>query len=140
MKKRFFYWMFVAIAAMSVSLVSLTSCSKDDDKTEEPNNLVAQTKKAIVGKWLYLGDFTETGKQVASGTGDFFYLFKDDGTYDEIKGDAVQATNKWDLTFEDGALQLSTNVKRRIRRVNEEYLEYYFPGLDGQYARCKRQK
>ena len=32
MKKRFFYWMFVAIAAMSVNLMSLTSCSSDDNK------------------------------------------------------------------------------------------------------------
>jgi|GEM_PF-4575988 len=136
--------MFVAIAAMSVSLVSLTSCSKDDDKTEEPNNLVAQTKKAIVGKWLHLGYFTETGKQVSHGTGSSFYLFKDDGTYDEIKGDEVQGTYKWDLIFEDGALLLSTSnkEKRRIRRVNEEYLEYYFTTIDitGHYSRCKRQK
>jgi len=36
MKKRFFYWMFVAIAAMSVSLMSLTSCSGDDNKDADP--------------------------------------------------------------------------------------------------------
>mgnify|MGYP001675975220 CR=1 FL=1 len=36
MKKRFFYWMFVAIAAMSVSLMSLTSCSSDDNKDADP--------------------------------------------------------------------------------------------------------
>ena len=36
MKKRFFYWMFVAISAMSVRFISLTSCSSDDNKDADP--------------------------------------------------------------------------------------------------------
>ena len=45
MKKRFFYWMFVAVAAMSVSLMSLTSCRNDDNKNVDP---VAALKAQIV--------------------------------------------------------------------------------------------
>ena len=64
MKKRLFYWMFVAIAAMSVSLMSLTSCG-NDDKDADP---VAALKAQIVGEWEFKGSHYGSGDQMVSWT------------------------------------------------------------------------
>ena len=77
MKKRFFYWMFVAIAALSVSLMSLTSCSRDDNKDADP---VAALKGQIVGSWELEGKYHESGDPVGKLSAPTSYEFQANGS------------------------------------------------------------
>ncbi len=78
MKSKFFAIFFVAFAAMMMGMVSLTSCSKDDDKTEQPGKL-AELKTLILGKWVLIEQKTVDGGSVTSNVKRRTIEYKADG-------------------------------------------------------------
>ena len=79
MKKKLFYFVFVALTAMTAGLLLLTSCSKDDDKNDEKvegkvkdkvkeSRLVAELQVKLVGEWKMMAVYYDTGKGINDGT------------------------------------------------------------------------
>lgn len=80
MKKKLLYLVFVALAAMTASLLSLTSCSKDDDKKDEIES-PAELKAKIVGRWKLTFVYLPSGKKIDSPYPySWVYDFTSDGT------------------------------------------------------------
>ena len=96
MKKKLFYFVFVALTAMTASLLSLTSCSKDDDKKEEIDP-VAELKAKFVGEWNFVGTYDTSGKRIDDITVEIHRVFEADGTHKGIVADKYSNTTGWDV-------------------------------------------
>ena len=93
MKKKLLYLVFVALTAMTAGLLSLTSCSKDNDKDEEAA-FVAELQAKFVGEWKDLGLFDEKGEKT-SGAADIRLIFQADGTLITLLNGKENAREKW---------------------------------------------
>ena len=96
MKKKLFYFVFVALTAMTASLLSLTSCSKDDDKKEEIDP-VAELKAKFVGEWNFVGSYDTSGKRIDDITVEIHRVFEADGTHKGIVAGKYSNTTGWEV-------------------------------------------
>lgn len=132
MKKRFFYWMFVAFAAMSVSLVSLTSCSSDDNKDADP---VAALKVQIVGEWEFKGRHYGSGDPVLEMYMREIYTFKADGKLDISDGLKVKQTKAWGVLIGDKKYIEIDGEKYTLRTIDDNTLEFVYNESNGDFYR-----
>jgi hypothetical protein len=63
MKKRLFYLMFVAFAAMSVSLITFTSGSSNDN-ADEVLPAKEEVSNLLIGRWNLVGNYNSEGKEI----------------------------------------------------------------------------
>jgi len=136
MKKRLFYWMFVAFAAMSVSLMSLTSCG-NDDKDADP---VAALKAKIVGEWEFKGSHYGSGDPVLEMYKREVYTFKADGKLDISDGLKVKQTKTWGVLIGDKKYIVINGEQQAIRMINDDTLEFVYDKSSGDYFRFKKAK
>ncbi len=132
MKKRLFYWMFVAIAAMSVSLMSLTSCSSDDNKGADP---VAALKAQIVGEWEFKGSHYGSGDPVLEMYMREIYTFKADGKLDISDGLKVKQTKTWGVLIGDKKYIEIDGEKYTLRTIDDNTLELVYNESNGDFHR-----
>ena len=132
MKKRLFYWMFVAFAAMSVSLMSLTSCSSDDNKDADP---VAALKAQIVGEWEFKGRHYGSGDPVLEMYMREIYTFKADGKLDISDGLKVKQTKAWGVLIGDKKYIEIDGEKYALRTIDDNALEFVYNESNGDFYR-----
>ena len=121
MKKRFFYWMFVAIAAMSVSLMSLTSCSSDDNKDVDP---VAALKGQIVGSWDLEGKYHESGDPVDGIWTPTNYEFQANGSLKVTINVSTVSWKIWSVLVGDTNYIVINGEQQAIRMISDDTLEF----------------
>ena len=132
MEKRLFYWMFVAIAAMSVSLMSLTSCGNDDNKDADP---VAALKAQIVGEWEFKGSHYGSGDPVLEMYMREIYTFKADGKLDISDGLKVKQTKAWGVLIGDKKYIEIDGEKYTLRTIDDNTLELVYNESNGDFHR-----
>ncbi len=136
MKKRLFYWMFVAIAAMSVSLMSLTSCSSDDNKDADP---VAVLKGQVVGSWDLEGKYHESGEPVEGMSVKTNFDFQANGSLKITLGVTSISWKNWSVVIGDTKYIVINGEQQAIRMINDDTLEFVY-NSDGDYYRFKKAK
>ena len=137
MKKRFFYWMFVAIAAMSVSLMSLTSCSSDDNKDADP---VAALKGQIVGSWELEGKYNESGDPVGGLTAVMNYDFQANGSLKVTVNVGSVSWKIWSVLVGDTNYIVINGEQQAIRMISDDTLEFVYDESNGDFYRFKKAK
>ena len=137
MKKRFFYWMFVAIAAMSVSLMSLTSCGSDDNKEVDP---VAALKGQIVGKWDLEGKYHESGEPVGGFSADMNYDFQANGSLKIIVGATSVSWETWSVLVGETNYIVIKGKQHMIKKISDDTLEFVYNEENGDFYRFKKAK
>lgn len=137
MKKRFFYWMFVAIAAMSVSLMSLTSCSSDDNKDADP---VAALKGQIVGSWDLEGRYNEAGEPVDKLSVATNYEFQANGSLQITVNFKLGALKFWSVLIGDKKYIVINGQQQPIRMISDDTLEFVYDESNGDFYRLKKAK
>lgn len=137
MKKRFFYWMFVAIAAMSVSLMSLTSCSSDDNKDADP---VAALKGQIVGSWELEGKYHESGDPVGGLSAPTSYEFQANGPLQITVNFKLGPLKTWSVLIGDKKYIVINGQQQPIRMISDDTLEFVYDESNGDFYRFKKVK
>lgn len=137
MKKRFFYWMFVAIAAMSVSLMSLTSCSSDDNKDADP---VAALKGQIVGSWDLEGRYHESGDPVGGLTTAMNYDFQANGSLKITVNVSTVSWKIWNVLVGDTNYIVINGNQNMIKKISDDTLEFVYDESNGDFYRFKKAK
>ncbi|EEX54268.1 hypothetical protein HMPREF6745_0200 [Prevotella sp. oral taxon 472 str. F0295] len=137
MKKRFFYWMFVAIAAMSVSLMSLTSCSRDDNKDADP---VAALKGQIVGSWELEGKYHESGDPVGKLSAPTSYEFQANGSLQITVNFKLGPLKTWSVLIGDKKYIVINGQQQPIRMISDDTLEFVYDESNGDFYRFKKAK
>ena len=137
MKKRFFYWMFVTIAAMSVSLMSLTSCSSDDNKDVDP---VAALKGQIVGSWDLEGKYHESGDPVGKLSAPTNYEFQANGSLQITVNFKLGPLKSRSVLIGDKKYIVINGQQQPIRMINDDTLEFVYDKSSGDYFRFKKAK
>lgn len=137
MKKRFFYWMFVAIAAMSVSLMSLTSCSSDDNKDADP---VAALKGQIVGSWELEGKYHESGDPVGKLSAPTSYEFQANGSLQITVNFKLGPLKTWSVLIGDKKYIVINGQQQPIRMISDDTLEFVYDESNGDFYRLKKAK
>ena len=137
MKKRFFYWMFVAIAAMSVSLMSLTSCSSDDNKDADP---VAALKGQIVGSWELEGKYHGSGDPVGKLSAPTSYEFRANGSLQITVNFKLGPLKTWSVLIGDKKYIVINGEQQAIRMINDDTLEFVYDESNGDFYRFKKVK
>ena len=137
MKKRFFYWMFVAIAAMSVSLMSLTSCSSDDNKDVDP---VAALKGQIVGSWDLEGKYHESGDPVDGFTTAMNYDFQANGSLKITVSVSTVSWKIWNVLVGDTNYIVINGKQNMIKKISDDTLEFVYDENSGNFYRFKKAK
>lgn len=137
MKKRFFYWMFVAIAAMSVSLMSLTSCSSDDNKDVDP---VAALKGQIVGSWELEGKYHESGDPVGGLMAAMNYDFQANGSLKVTINVSMVSWKIWSVLVGDTNYIVINGEQQAIRMISDDTLEFVYDESNGDFYRFKKAK
>ena len=137
MKKRFFYWMFVAIAAMSVSLMSLTSCSSDDNKDVDP---VAALKGQIVGSWELEGRYNESGDPVDGFTTAMNYDFQANGSLKITVNVSTVSWKIWNVLVGDTNYIVINGKQNMIKKISDDTLEFVYDENSGNFYRFKKAK
>lgn len=137
MKKRFFYWIFVAIAAMSVSLMSLTSCSSDDNKDADP---VAALKGQIVGSWDLEGRYHESGDPVGKLSAPTSYEFLANGSLQITVNFELGPLKSWSVLIGDKKYIMINGEQQAIRMINDDTLEFVYDESNGDFYRFKKAK
>lgn len=132
MKKRFFYWMFVAIAAMSVSLMSLTSCSSDDNKDVDP---VAALKGQIVGSWELEGRYNESGDPVDGFTTAMNYDFQANGSLKITVNVSTVSWKIWNVLVGDTNYIVINGNQNMIKKISDDTLEFVYDESSGDFYR-----
>ena len=132
MKKRFFYWIFVAIAAMSVSLMSLTSCSSDDNKNADP---VAALKGQIVGSWELEGKYHESGDPVGGITAAMNYDFQANGSLKVTINVSTVSWKIWSALVGDTNYIVINGEQQAIRMISDDTLEFVYDESNGDFYR-----
>ena len=131
MKKKLLYLVFVALAAMTASLLSLTSCSKDDDKKDEIES-PAELKAKIVGRWKLTFVYLPSGKKIDSPYPySWVYDFTSDGTMKILSNGEVQEERKWyvSISGKERLLFIDPTTKMIITSISSE--EFYGLESDG---------
>ena len=136
MKKRFFYWMFVAIAAMSVSLMSLTSCG-NDDKDADP---VAALKAKIVGEWEFKGSHYGSGDPVGGLMAAMNYDFQANGSLKVPINVSTVSWKIWSVLIGDTNYIVINGEQQAIRMINDDTLEFVYDESNGDFYRFKKAK
>ena len=126
MKKKLLYLVFVALAAMTASLLSLTSCSKDADKKDEIES-PAELKAKFVGQWKLSFVYLPSGKKIDSPYS-WVYDFTSDGTMKILSDGVVQEERKWyvSISGKERLLFVDPTTKMTITNINSEE----FSGLE----------
>ena len=137
MKKRFFYWIFVAIAAMSVSLMSLTSCSSDDNKDVDP---VAALKGQIVGSWELEGRYNESGDPVDGFTTAMNYDFQANGSLKITVNVSTVSWKIWNVLVGDTNYIVINGKQNMIKKISDDTLEFVYDENSGNFYRLKKAK
>lgn len=137
MKKRFFYWMFVAIAAMSVSLMSLTSCSSDDNKDVDP---VAALKGQIVGSWELEGRYNESGDPVDGFTTAMNCDFQANGSLKITVNVSTVSWKIWNVLVGDTNYIVINGNQNMIKKISDDTLEFVYDESSGDFYRFKKAK
>ena len=137
MKKRFFYWIFVAIAAMSVSLMSLTSCSSDDNKDADP---VAALKGQIVGSWDLEGRYHESGDPVGKLSAPTSYELLANGSLQITVNFELGPLKSWSVLIGDKKYIMINGEQQAIRMINDDTLEFVYDESNGDFYRFKKAK
>jgi hypothetical protein len=137
MKKRFFYWIFVAIAAMSVSLMSLTSCSSDDNKDVDP---VAALKGQIVGSWDLEGKYHESGDPVDGFTTAMNYDFQANGSLKITVSVSTVSWKIWNVLVGDTNYIVINGKQNMIKKISDNTLEFVYDENSGNFYRFKKAK
>ena len=137
MKKRFFYWIFVAIAAMSVSLMSLTSCSSDDNKDVDP---VAALKGQIVGSWDLEGKYHESGEPVGKLSAPTIYEFLANGSLKVTINVSTVSWKIWSVLVGDTNYIVINGEQQAIRMISDDTLEFVYDESNGDFYRFKKAK
>ena len=137
MKKKLLYLVFVALAAMTASLLSLTSCSKDNDKDEEAAS-VAELQAKFVGEWKDLGLFDEKGEKT-SGAADIRLIFQADGTLITLLNGKENDREKWKVEVDGDKRYLYMGfLKFTVLSLNQDAFDVqYFPKVFNRYQRVK---
>ncbi len=137
MKKKLFYFVFVALTAMTAGLLSLTSCSKDDDKKEEIDP-VAELKAKFVGEWKAMGLFDEKGKKTSE-PADIRLIFQADGTLITLLNGKENDREKWKVKVDGDKRYLYMGILRfTILSLNQDVFDVqYFPTIFNRYQRVK---
>ena len=137
MKKRLFYWMFVAIAAMSVSLMSLTSCSSDDNKDADP---VAALKGQIVGSWDLEGRYHEAGEPVDKLSAATNYEFQANGSLKVTVNVGSVSWKFWSVLVGDTNYIVINGNQNMIKKISDDTLEFVYDESSGDFYRFKKAK
>ena len=137
MKKRLFYWMFVAIAAMSVSLMSLTSCSSDDNKDAGP---VAALKGHIVGSWDLEGRYHESGDPVGGISTPTNYEFQANGSLKITVNVSTVCLLYTSPSLGDTNYIVINGNQNMIKKISDDTLEFVYDESSGDFYRFKKAK
>lgn len=129
--------MFVAIAAMSVSLMSLTSCSSDDNKDADP---VAALKGQIVGSWELEGKYHESGDPVGKLSAPTSYEFQANGSLKVTVNVGSVSWKTWSVLIGDKKYIVINGEQQAIRMINDDTLEFVYDKSSGDYFRFKKAK
>jgi hypothetical protein len=129
--------MFVAIAAMSVSLMSLTSCSSDDNKDADP---VATLKGQIEGSWDLEGKYHESGDPVGGILVDTNFDFQANGSLKITRGVSSVSWKNWSVLIGDKKYIVINGEQQAIRMINDDTLEFVYDKSSGDYYRFKKAK
>ena len=126
MKKKLLYLVFVALAAMTAGLLSLTSCSKDDDRKDEIES-PTELKAKFVGQWKLSFVYLPSGKKIDSPYS-WVYDFTSDGTMKILSDGVVQEERKWyvSISGKERLLFVGSTTKMTITNINSEE----FSGLE----------
>lgn len=140
MKKRLFYLMFVAFAAMSVSLITFTSCSSNDNANEvlpakeEVSNL-------LIGRWNLVGNYNSEGKEIDQQMPGESISFDVAGRMLKQWFNVKRSSYRWTVYEADGKLYLMVDVESyRIKKLNADEFEFYYSEADGKYSKYKKAK
>jgi hypothetical protein len=129
--------MFVAIAAMSVSLMSLTSCSSDDNKDVDP---VAALKGQIVGSWELEGKYHESGDPVGGLTAVMNYDFQANGSLKVTVNVGSVSWKIWSVLIGDKKYIVINGEQQAIRMISDDTLEFVYDESNGDFYRFKKAK
>lgn len=129
--------MFVAIAAMSVSLMSLTSCSRDDNKDADP---VAALKGQIVGSWELEGKYHESGDPVGKLSAPTSYEFQANGSLQITVNFKLGPLKTWSVLIGDKKYIVINGEQQAIRVINDDTLEFDYDESNGDFYRFKKAK
>lgn len=129
--------MFVAIAAMSVSLMSLTSCSSDDNKDVDP---VAALKGQIVGSWELEGRYNESGDPVDGFTTAMNYDFQANGSLKITVNVSTVSWKIWNVLVGDTNYIVINGKQNMIKKISDDTLEFVYDENSGNFYRFKKAK
>ena len=129
--------MFVAIAAMSVSLMWLTSCSSDDNKDVDP---VAALKGQIVGSWELEGKYHESGDPVGGLTAVMNYDFQANGSLKVTVNVGSVSWKIWSVLIGDKKYIVINGEQQAIRMISDDTLEFVYDESNGDFYRFKKAK
>ena len=129
--------MFVAIAAMSVSLMSLTSCSRDDNKDADP---VAALKGQIVGSWELEGKYHESGDPVGKLSAPTSYEFQANGSLQITVNFKLGPLKTWSVLIGDKKYIVINGQQQPIRMISDDTLEFVYDESNGDFYRFKKAK
>ena len=126
MKKKLLYLVFVALTAMTAGLLSLTSCSEDDDRKDEIES-PTELKAKFVGQWKLSFVYLPSGKKIYSPYS-WVYDFTSDGTMKILSDGVVQEERKWyvSISGKERLLFVGSTTKMTITNINSEE----FSGLE----------
>ena len=129
--------MFVAIAAMSVSLMSLTSCSSDDNKDADP---VAALKGQIVGSWELEGKYHESGDPIGGLSAPTSYEFQANGPLKITVNVSTVSWKIWNVLVGDTNYIVINGNQNMIKKISDDTLEFVYDESSGDFYRLKKAK
>lgn len=149
MKKKLFYFVFVALTAMTAGLLSLTSCSKDDEKNDEKvedkvkdkvkeSRLVAELQVKLVGEWKMMAVYYDTGKGINEHE-DIRDIFNADGTLITLVNGKENNREKWRVEVDGDKKYLYKGSWRySILALSQDVFDLQFsPPIFNRYQRMK---
>lgn len=140
MKKRFLYLLFVAFAAMSVSIITFTSCSSNKDEEELPAK--ENVQKLLIGRWNFVANYDSEGNEVDQRFPGESIWFDLQGNMEKHWFNVTLKRDRWTIVEDGGKLYLLVNAVQqyRIKKLNEDEFEYYYDEPAGKYSKFKKSK
>ena len=110
MKKRLFYLMFVAFAAMSVSMITFTSCSSNDN-ADEVLPAKEEVSNLLIGRWNLVGNYNSEGKEIDQQMPGESISFDVAGRMLKQWFNVKRSSYRWTVYEADGKLYLMVDVE-----------------------------
>ena len=127
--------MFVAFAAMSVSLITFTSCSSNDN-ADEVLPAKEEVSNLLIGRWNLVGNYNSEGKEIDQQMPGESISFDIAGRMLKQWFNVKRSSYRWTVYEADGKLYLMVDVESyRIKKLNADEFEFYYSEADGKYSK-----